>query len=64
MCKAKDDLEDIASTLQRLQLQLNGDAQKEAEEIDSQIKSIEKTLDILRETKRRCINLMMFPILR
>lgn len=45
MCCAKDDLEDIASTMQRLQLQLNGEAQREADAIDNELRDIERELD-------------------
>ena len=51
MCHAKDDLEDIASTMQRLQLQLNGDAQREAEIIDDELRGIERELEEKKEIR-------------
>ena len=51
MCHAKDDLEDIASTMQRLQLQLNRDAQAEAEAIDAELGTIERDLEEKKKTR-------------
>ncbi len=48
MCSAKEDLEDIEGTMQRLTLQLNETAQREAEELDLKIKRTDRELDELK----------------